>query len=229
MNTQTGTHSDKPVRKQQLRSLRTQQKLLDAALQAFSENGFKGTSTRDIAERAGVHHPLITYHFKNKEELWRASADRIFRQFNRAIMEAYESTKGSCPRTRTEAVIRAYVASAAEQPELHKVILQEASYPSARLDWLVDTHLKPLFEAAVKDLKALQDMGVAPPGDPALLFNMIRVSAGGLLALSNELKGTSNLDMSTKSSIESLADMIINVFLPNEAPENWRELPGTAS
>ena len=170
-----------------------------------------------------MHHPLITYHFKNKEELWRASADRTFRQFNRAIIEAYESTKGECPRTRTAAVIRAYVKSAAEQPELHKVILQEASYPSTRLDWLIDTHLKPLFELAVKDLEALQDQGVAPPGNPALLFNMIRVSAGGLLALSNELKGTSNLDMSTQSSIDALADMIIRVFLPNDAPANWRD------
>lgn len=229
MAADAGTQPEKPVRKQQLRSLRTQQKLLDAALEAFSENGFKGTSTRDIAERAGVHHPLITYHFKNKEELWRASADRIFRQFNRAIIEAYESTANDCPRTRTAAVIRAYVNSAAAQPELHKVILQEASYPSARLDWLIETHLKPLFEAAVKDLKALQDQGVAVPGNPALLFNMIRVSAGGLLALSNELKGTSGLDMSTQSSIDSLADMIINVFLPNDAPANWKELQSAES
>jgi hypothetical protein len=52
---------------------------------------------------------------------------------------------------------------------------------------------------------------------------MIRVSAGGLLALSNELKGTSNLDMSTQSSIDELADMIIRVFLPNNAPANWRD------
>ena len=229
LSADAGSQPDKPVRKQQLRSLRTQQKLLDAALEAFSENGFKGTSTRDIAERAGVHHPLITYHFKNKEELWRASADRTFRQFNRAIIEAYESTKDECPRTRTAAVIRAYVASAAKQPELHKVILQEASYPSARLDWLVDTHLKPLFDAAVKDLRELQDQGVAPPGDPALLFNMIRVSAGGLLALSNELKGTSNLDMSTQSSIDALADMIIRVFLPNDAPANWRDRQDVAT
>ena len=81
----------KPPRKQQQRSIRTKQKLLDAALEAFSENGFKGTSTRDIAERAGVHHPLITYHFKNKETLWRAAADRIFREFNGALLQAAQA------------------------------------------------------------------------------------------------------------------------------------------
>ena len=87
---------DKPPRKQQQRSIRTKRKLLDAALEAFSENGFKGTSTRDIAERAGVHHPLITYHFKNKEELWRAAADRIFTEFNAALAAAAQAQAGEC-------------------------------------------------------------------------------------------------------------------------------------
>ena len=208
---------EKPARKQQQRSIRTQQKLLDAALEAFSENGFKGTSTRDIADRAGVHHPLITYHFRNKEQLWRAAADRIFKKFNRTVAQVYEDTAGQSLETRVAAVIRAYVKSAAEQPELHKVILQEASYPTPRLEWLIETHLKPIFDAGVRDLKELQDQGIAVQGDPALLFNMIRVSAGGLLALDNELKGTSNIDISDQHSINNLADMIINVFLPGSA------------
>jgi TetR/AcrR family transcriptional regulator len=214
----------KPARKQQQRSIRTQQKLLDAALEAFSENGFKGTSTRDIAERAGVHHPLITYHFKNKEELWRASADRIFTQFNNALGKAREESKGMCPRSRMASMIRAYVNCSATQPALHKVIVQEASHPSNRLDWLVEKHLRPLSEVAVQELKKVQKQGIAPDGDPALLFNMIRASAGGLMALGLELKGTSNIDLQKQDAIDALADMIIQVFLPNAAPDNWREL-----
>jgi len=222
LGAQSGDRAEKPARKQQQRSLRTQQKLLDAALEAFSENGFKGTSTRDIADRAGVHHPLITYHFKNKEELWRAAADRIFKKFNAAINQAYEATDGENPRNRMAAMIRTYVQHAARQPELHKVIVLEAGYPSPRLEWLVETHLKPIFRMGVNEIESLQKQGIAPPGDPALLFNLIRVSAGGLLALSNELKGTSNLDMRRQESIDELADMIINVFLPNESPVGWK-------
>ena len=210
---------DKPPRKQQQRSIRTKQKLLDAALEAFSENGFKGTSTRDIAERAGVHHPLITYHFKNKEELWRAAADRIFTEFNSALVTAAQAQAGECPKARMSAMIRAYVHYAASQPALHKVMVQEASRPSRRLDWLIATHLRPLFEAAVKDIKTLQERGVCPPGDPALLFNMIRVSSGGLLALSLELKGTSDIDLDRTGQLDALADMIIRVFLPGEIEE----------
>lgn len=206
----------KPARKQQQRSIVTQQKLLDAAISAFSENGFKGTSTRDIADRAGVHHPLITYHFKNKDQLWRAAADRIFREFNISLVKAMAEVPGVDPRARAETFIRTYVRYARSQPALHKIILQESSQPSDRLDWLIETHLKPLFEEVVKSLEELQDLGIALPGDPALLFNMIRVSAGGLLALAVEIKGTSNIDLDSDESLEMLIDMIIGAFLPGK-------------
>ena len=209
--------NERPARKQQQRSIVTQQKLLDAAVEAFSESGFKGTSTRDIADRAGVHHPLITYHFKNKDQLWRAAADRIFREFNIALVKAMADVPQSRPRARAEIFIRTYVRYAHDQPALHKFILQESSHPSARLDWLIRNHLKPLFEIVVKSLRELQDLGIAPPGDPAILFNMIRVSAGGLLALSEEIKGTSNIDFDREGSLDDLADMIIRCFLPGDA------------
>ena len=210
---------EKPPRKQQQRSIRTKQKLLDAALEAFSENGFKGTSTRNIAERAGVHHPLITYHFKNKDELWRAAADRIFTEFNAALAAAAQALAGDCPKARMSALIRAYVHYAAGQPALHKIMVQEASQPSQRLDWLIDTHIRPLFDAAVAEIKVLQERGVAPPGDTKLLFNMIRVSSGALLALSLEFKGTSGIDMYQPGRLDELADMIIAVFLPGDLEE----------
>lgn len=201
-------------RKQQQRSLRTKQKLLDAALEAFSENGFKGTSTRDIAARAGVHHPLITYHFKNKEELWRAAAEHVFSDFFASLRHLQEDMADECPKTRVAAMIKTYVGYAARYPAIHKVILQEASQPSRRLDWLVDNYLKPLSTVATKEIAKLQDAGIAPPGDPALLFNMIRVSSGGLIALGLELKGSSDIDLTDQDMIESLGDLIIRVFLP---------------
>jgi AcrR family transcriptional regulator len=208
----------KSGRKQQQRSIVTQQKLLDAATQAFSENGFKGTSTRDIAERAGVHHPLITYHFKNKDQLWRASADRIFREFNVLLVKATAEVPENDPKARASAFIRAYVRYSHSQPALHRIILQEASYSSARLDWLVKTHLQPTFEMVVGHLTKLQTLGVSPAGNPALLYNMIRVSAGGLVALGHELKGTSGIDLDDDGTLDELADMIVRVFLPGELP-----------
>ena len=206
----------KKARKQQQRSIVTQQKLLDAAVEAFSENGFKGTSTRDIAERAGVHHPLITYHFKNKDTLWRAAADRVFGDFRRSLAASLEAHQGEDPKERMASLVRAYVFYAKSQPALHKVMVQEASYPNPRLDWLIETHLRPFFETTFAMLEDLQAIGVAAPGDPRLLFNMIRLSSGGLLALGNELKASSGIDVNDEQTLEAIAEMIVSVFLPGE-------------
>ena len=218
MNVERTISEPKTARKQQQRSVVTQQKLLDAATQAFSENGFKGTSTRDIADRAGVHHPLITYHFKNKSQLWRAAADRVFSEFNESLLKAMDEVPKMDPKARAETFIRTYVRFAFDQPALHKIILQESSYPSDRLDWLVETHLKPLYEMVVGQLTKLQALGVSPKGNPALLYNMIRVSAGGLLALGLEVKGTSGINFEEESQRHELAEMIIRTFLPGNLP-----------
>jgi TetR/AcrR family transcriptional regulator len=212
----TSAAADRPSRKQQQRSVVTQQKLLDAAIEAFSENGFKGTSTRDIAERAGVHHPLITYHFKNKDQLWRAAADKVFRDFRRSLVASLEHHQDECPKQRMASMIRAYVYYAKSQPALHKVMVQEASYASPRLDWLIEAHLQPLFDATFVMLKELQALGVAVPGNPRLLFNMIRLSSGGLLALGQELRTSSGIDVEDKSTLDEIAELIVNVFLPGE-------------
>lgn len=219
MHAEATVGAPKPGRKQQQRSAITQQKLLDAATEAFSENGFKGTSTRDIADRAGVHHPLITYHFKNKDRLWRAAADRIFREFNISLVKAMAEIPEVDPKARASAFVRAYVRYSYHHPALHKIILQEASYSSSRLTWLIETHLKPLFDLVVGSLTELQAIGVSPPGNPAILYNMIRVTAGGLVALGLELKGTSDIDLDKPGALDELAEMIIRVFFPGDMPE----------
>ena len=219
MNHETSSSvSDKPVRKQQQRSVVTRQKLLDAAIEAFSENGFKGTSTRDIAKRAGVHHPLITYHFKNKDQLWRAAADGVFSDFRRSLAASLEHHQNEDPKQRMASMIRAYVYYAKSQPALHKVIVQEASYPSPRLDWLVETHLKPFFDASFAMFTELQALDIAVKGNPRLLFNMIRLSSGGLLALGQELQVSSGIDVNDDATLDEIADLIVSVFLPGKMP-----------
>jgi TetR/AcrR family transcriptional regulator, cholesterol catabolism regulator len=61
-------------------SAKTAEKLLDAAVQLFSANGFNGTSIRDIARLTGMTISNIYYHYGNKEGLLVAILERTTRQ-----------------------------------------------------------------------------------------------------------------------------------------------------
>jgi len=50
----------------------TRQEILKAAMELFSRNGFRGTTTRDLASQADVNEAIIFRHFTNKTELYRA-------------------------------------------------------------------------------------------------------------------------------------------------------------
>src|SRR6266436_6236844 len=67
-------------RAEQQRSVETRGAILDAAIAEFAERGFEGASIRAIADRLGLQHPLITYHFRSKDLLWRAAAEHAFAQ-----------------------------------------------------------------------------------------------------------------------------------------------------
>lgn len=50
--------------------------ILSAAESVFAQSGYKGATMREIAERAGVAQGLIHYHFKTKEDLFKAMVAR---------------------------------------------------------------------------------------------------------------------------------------------------------
>ena len=71
--------------------------LIDISMKLFSEQGFDGTSTRQIAEAAGINEAIIFRHFKTKEDLyWAVLADRIeSRGRNRRVRELLASQRNT--------------------------------------------------------------------------------------------------------------------------------------
>ena len=67
------------------------QLLLDAARGLFAERGFKGASTRDIAERAGVSEVMIFRHFGSKANLFQEAVVEPFTSFMQNYIADYHS------------------------------------------------------------------------------------------------------------------------------------------
>ena len=55
----------------------TRQRILDVALDLFTEQGYDGTSLRQIAERLGVTKAALYYHFESKDDILLALHMRI--------------------------------------------------------------------------------------------------------------------------------------------------------
>jgi AcrR family transcriptional regulator len=70
---------------------RGRQLLLDAARDAFAARGFRGTSTRDIAERAGVTEVMIFRHFGSKANLFQEAVVTPFASFMDSYIADYRS------------------------------------------------------------------------------------------------------------------------------------------
>lgn len=52
------------------------EQILKEAMRLFSENGFRGTTTKEIAKAAGISEAMVFRHFANKEELYSDILDR---------------------------------------------------------------------------------------------------------------------------------------------------------
>ena len=52
------------------KSERSRAQILEAALDLFSRQGYRGTSIRDISKAAGVSTGSVYHHFNDKEELF---------------------------------------------------------------------------------------------------------------------------------------------------------------
>ena len=51
--------------------LRNRKRILDAALEVFSQNGFRGSTLDQIASEAGLSKPNLIYYFSSKEDIHR--------------------------------------------------------------------------------------------------------------------------------------------------------------
>ena len=65
-------------KRERLTSEERKAKIIDAALTLFAEKGFSGTKTKEIAEAAKTSEPLIFWHFKSKEDIYREALRTLF-------------------------------------------------------------------------------------------------------------------------------------------------------
>jgi AcrR family transcriptional regulator len=228
----TGRRGRPRQRAEQQRSIATRASILDAAIAEFAERGFEGASIRVIADRLGLQHPLITYHYRSKDILWRAAAEHAFAQirteWDLAVPEGSESSPLARLRQEYSTLFRYTVAF----PEFHRFMRQETLTNSPRLKWVADTVLAPLLGRLLPQIAAAQKQGLLPAVDPILFHYMMVSLTATLSGFGPEMQLTRGLSSRDPKVIEAYWRLVdemvfgkehvrrIRMRRPTESPRN---------
>ena len=118
--------------------------VLDAALIEFGDCGYAGTSTEDIARRAGISQPYLFRLFGTKKELYIASVARCYRETLELFQRAAEGLRG-------EEALRAIGQAYIEQLERDPVALRAQMQAYAACE---DAEIRATVRAGYGDLVA---------------------------------------------------------------------------
>ena len=214
-------------RAEQQRAQETRSAILDAALAEFASKRFDAASIRGIADRIGLQHPLITYHFRSKEILWRAVAEYVFERVRRERDSNLAGLDTASALDRLKLAYRALFRFTVDYPELHRFMLQETLGYSPRLQWIADTILKPLIDWLLPQIRAAQDEQALPRVEPIIFHYMLISLTSTLSGFGPEISATSNLSPSDPALADAywrtVEQLVFDKLPASSAPASARQ------
>lgn len=94
--------TEDPIKRRKGRPCKIQKEdLLDAGEELFSENGFEGTTIRQLAARCNCNIALISYYFGNKDGLYEAVLLRHFERASHHVVRDEKVLLAQWPEFRT--------------------------------------------------------------------------------------------------------------------------------
>lgn len=204
-------------RAEQQRSIETRASILNAAIAEFAERGFEGASIRAIADRLGLQHPLITYHYRSKDILWRAAAEHAFAQIrNEWDISASEASNLS-PMARLRQEYTALFQYTVAFPEFHRFMRQETLTNNPRLKWVAEAVLAPLLERLLPQIIEAQKQGLLPTVDPILFHYMMVSLTAALSEFGPEMQVTSGRSSEDPKVVDAYWNLVDETVFGKES------------
>ena len=130
--------------KRELQKAETRQTILDAAIDGFASFGFDGTNFREITQRCGADRSLILYHFKSKENLWKAAVEKVEQRFTEHFEAGYQPASQTLvdDRARIGYLMSSFIDALIDVPAYGQILLREGGGEGPRTEWLA-RHFAP--------------------------------------------------------------------------------------
>jgi TetR/AcrR family transcriptional regulator len=204
------------------------ERILAAALDEFAGRGFDGTTTAEIARRAGVTQPLVHYHFESKDALWRAAVSEAFTSALSAFDGVMTELSDLDTLDQMKVLVRRFVRFCAAHPEIGRMISYEGVQGGPRLTWLLEHNLngdfawfRDLYDHAVAE-------GVVKDLPAEHVLTSFSAAGAYLFIVKAAMWQSYGMDVTDPAVIETHADTIVELFFHGLAVERPERASGAS-
>ena len=145
-------------------------RILEAARGEFAQHGY-AARLQDIAERAGLTHPTLLYHFKSKERLYAAVIEQAMLDW--AAMTSRAVSAAPVGFERVAALVAAGMEFFATHHDFVVIWRREAIEGGGRLEVAIAEHMRPFLDRAVGFLRREVDAGRLREHDSIELMQLV--------------------------------------------------------
>jgi AcrR family transcriptional regulator len=145
----------------------TEVRVVEAAVQLFSQQGYKGTSTKDISRLADVNEATLFRYFPRKIDVfWAAAESRLDRvRISRELQSRLAG--GEELQVTIPLLLRFLVAGIFEQPELVRLMFV-AGFEVPGGEDLLREHLGPIFDLVYGFFQRCSSKGLIGDVEPSI-------------------------------------------------------------
>jgi AcrR family transcriptional regulator len=206
--------------------------ILKLAVNLFSERGFSGTTTREIAQAAGVSEAMVFRHFATKEELYSAILDH--KACSDSTYDPFAVVADAVQRKDDRAVFEGLAFSALEHhdrdPEFHRLLLHAALERHELAEMFWERNVRPVYEFLGDYVRQRQSDGAMIVIEPAVV---VRAFIGMVIhhSLNNTLwdPKRSLLSISNHVAARSFANILLGGISNHQISEQATNDGGDAS
>jgi AcrR family transcriptional regulator len=142
--------------------------IMEAAKELFARQGFEGTTTREIAQGAGVNEAIIFRHFPSKEDLYWAIIDRESELAGWLPALKRQLTPGASDRAIFAGIAEEILTRRAQDSDLSRLLLFSALENRERSQRFFQTHVADYYEFIAEYIRKRIAAGAFRDVDPLL-------------------------------------------------------------
>jgi TetR/AcrR family transcriptional regulator len=193
----------------------SQDRILEAARWEFAQHGY-AARLQDIAERAGLTHPTLLYHFGSKERLYAAVIEQAMLDWAAMTSRAVSAAPGGFERVA--ALVAAGMEFFATHHDFVVIWRREAIEGGGRLEVAMAEHMRPFLERAVAFLEREVQAGRLRAHDPLELMQLVYGAVSTYFSDAGFRSRLSGIDPMTAESRERFREALTAMLRDALAP-----------